>query len=80
MQMPTPDAGVIARRGEIAAALRRIVSPEAVIDSEPARRVYESDGLTAYRQSPLVAVLLLFGILVILAQFSTVAPFIYTLF
>ena len=27
-----------------------------------------------------VAVLLLFGILVILAQFSTVAPFIYTLF
>src|SRR5271163_1468885 len=57
MEMPTPDAGVIARRGEIAAALRRIVSPEAVIDSEPARRVYESDGLTAYRQSPLVAVL-----------------------
>jgi len=57
MEMPTPDAGVIARRGEIAAALRRIVSPEAVIDSEPARRAYESDGLTAYRQPPLVAVL-----------------------
>jgi hypothetical protein len=30
--------------------------------------------------TPLVAVLLLFGILVVLAQFSTVAPFIYTLF
>jgi len=57
MQMPTPDAGVIARRAEIAAALRRIVSPEAVIDAEPARRAYESDGLTAYRQPPLVAVL-----------------------
>src|SRR5579872_5586719 len=57
MEMPTPDAGVIARRGEIAAALRTIVSPEAVIESEPARRAYESDGLTAYRQPPLVAVL-----------------------
>src|SRR5579872_6086999 len=57
MEMPTPDAGVIARRGEIAAALRTIVSPEAVIEAEPARRVYESDGLTAYRQPPLVAVL-----------------------
>ena len=32
MQMPTPDAGVIARRAEIAAALRRIVAPDAVID------------------------------------------------
>src|SRR3984957_10078283 len=53
MQMPTPDAGVIVRRAEIAAALRRIVASEAVIDAEPARRVYESDGLTAYRQPPL---------------------------
>src|ERR1700722_15479181 len=57
MEMPTPDSGVIARRAEIAAALRGIVSPEAVIEAEPARRVYESDGLTAYRQPPLVAVL-----------------------
>ncbi len=30
--------------------------------------------------APLVAVLLLIGALVIVAQFSTVAPFIYTLF
>jgi glycolate oxidase len=57
MQMPIPDAGVIARRREIAAALRRIVSPQAVIEAAPERRAYESDGLTAYRQPPLVAVL-----------------------
>src|SRR6202041_3595747 len=57
MEMPRPDAGVIARRAEIAAALRRIVSPQAVIEAEPERRAYESDGLTAYRQPPLVAVL-----------------------
>src|SRR5580704_3738660 len=57
MEMPTPDAGVIARRAEIAAALRAIVPAGAVIESEPERRAYESDGLTAYRQPPLCAVL-----------------------
>jgi glycolate oxidase len=57
MLMPLPDATVIARREEIAAALRRIVPGEAVIASAPERRAYESDGLTAYRQPPLVVVL-----------------------
>src|SRR3954447_24920992 len=57
MEMPAPDAAVIARRDEIAAALRRIVPGEGVIVSEPERRAYESDGLTAYRQKPLVVVL-----------------------
>jgi glycolate oxidase len=57
MQMPTPDAGVIARRHEIAAALRAIVPAGAVIEAESERRAYESDGLTAYRQPPLCAVL-----------------------
>jgi glycolate oxidase len=57
MEMPAPDASVIARRDGIAAALRRIVPGEGVIVSEPQRRAYESDGLTAYRQPPLVVVL-----------------------
>ena len=57
MEMPAPDRNVIARRDEIAAALRRIVPGEGVIVSEPERRAYESDGLTAYRQPPLVVVL-----------------------
>jgi glycolate oxidase len=57
MRMPVPDAALIARRAEIAAALARIVPPEAVIQNEDERRVYESDGLTAYRQPPLLAVL-----------------------
>src|SRR5438093_3720007 len=57
MEMPAPDAAVIARRDAIAAALRQIVPGEGVIVSEPQRRVYESDGLTAYRQPPLVVVL-----------------------
>jgi glycolate oxidase len=57
MHMPTPDAAVIARRAEIAAALRAIVPGEGVIVAEDERRAYESDGLTAYRQPPLLAVL-----------------------
>jgi glycolate oxidase len=57
MRMPKPDAAVIARRAEIAAALRRIVPGEGVIVNEEERRVFESDGLTAYHQPPLLAVL-----------------------
>jgi glycolate oxidase len=57
MRMPQPDAGVIARRAEIAHELSRMLPPEAVIVAEDERRAYESDGLTAYRQSPLVVVL-----------------------
>jgi glycolate oxidase len=57
MEMPIPDKATIARRDEIAAALRQIVPGEGVIVSEPERRAYESDGLTAYRQPPLVVVL-----------------------
>jgi glycolate dehydrogenase FAD-linked subunit len=57
MQMPLPDARIAKRRDEIVAALRQIVPGEGVIASEPERRVYESDGLTAYRQLPLVVVL-----------------------
>jgi glycolate oxidase len=57
MEMPTPDGAIIARRDEIAAALRQVVPGEGVIVSEPERRAYESDGLTAYHQPPLVVVL-----------------------
>ncbi len=57
MRMPEPDASVIARRAEIAEKLRRIVPGEGVIVAEAERRAYESDGLTAYRQSPMIVVL-----------------------
>src|ERR1700691_1982733 len=57
MLMPPPDQSVIDRRAAIAAALRRIVAADAVIVPEDERRAYESDGLTAYRQLPLLVVL-----------------------
>jgi glycolate oxidase len=55
--MPQSDGAVLARRAEIVAALKRIVPGEGVIASEQAMRPYESDGLTAYRQLPMVVVL-----------------------
>src|SRR6202161_130611 len=55
--MPLSDDAVLARRAEIVAALKHIVPGEGVIASEQAMRPYESDGLTAYRQLPMVVVL-----------------------
>lgn len=57
MKMPAPDAAILARREEIAAALRAIVPGEGVITAESERRAYESDGLTAYRTLPMIVVL-----------------------
>lgn len=57
MKMPVPDAAILARREEIAAALRAIVPGEGVITAESERRAYESDGLTAYRTLPMIVVL-----------------------
>ncbi len=57
LRMPAPDARIIARRAQIAADLRALTAPENVIHGENERRVYESDGLTAYRQLPLIVVL-----------------------
>jgi glycolate oxidase len=55
--MPEPDRDVLARRAAIVAALSAIVPGEGVIAAERAMRPYESDGLTAYRQLPMVVVL-----------------------
>ena len=55
--MPAPDPAVLSRRDAIIAGLRAIVPGEGVIVSESELRAYESDGLTAYRQPPLLVVL-----------------------
>ncbi len=57
MRMPEPDAGTIARRGEIARRLAGLVAPGGVIADDETLRAYESDGLTAYRTPPMIAVL-----------------------
>jgi glycolate oxidase len=57
LHMPLPDAAILAQRHEIAEDLRRIVPASSVIDSEVSLKAYESDGLTAYRQPPMLVVL-----------------------
>lgn len=55
--MPAADEAVLARRTQIVADLQAIVPGEGVISAERAMRPYESDGLTAYKQLPMVVVL-----------------------
>jgi glycolate oxidase len=55
--MPAPDAGTLERRRMIVADLQGIVPGEGVVDAVNEMRAFESDGLTAYRQLPLVVVL-----------------------
>ena len=57
LKMPDVDQEILARRREIASELRRIVPGEGVIDEAEEMRAYESDGLTAYKQIPLLVVL-----------------------
>ncbi|MBZ9725997.1 FAD-binding protein [Mesorhizobium sp. CO1-1-11] len=57
LAMPKPDAETLRRRSEIVADMRIIVPGEGVVDAANEMRAFESDGLTAYRQVPLVVVL-----------------------
>ena len=56
LTLPAPDPAILARRAEIATALAAIV-PDGVIADDRALVAYESDGLTAYRQPPMIVVL-----------------------
>ena len=55
MEMPTPNPTILARKAEIVARLQAVLPRDAVIPAET--RVYECDGLSAYRCPPLCAVL-----------------------
>src|SRR5579864_5293182 len=57
MKMPVPDAALIARKGEIVRALQRLVPGEGVIGDPMGLVPFQSDGLSAYRQTPLAVVL-----------------------
>ncbi|MEQ8387764.1 MAG: FAD-linked oxidase C-terminal domain-containing protein [Alphaproteobacteria bacterium] len=57
MRLPDPDPEILSRRREIVADLRRLVAADGVIADETSLRAFECDGLTAYRQLPMVVVL-----------------------
>jgi glycolate oxidase len=55
--MPKADEATMARRAEIVTAMHAIVPGEGVVETVNEMRAFETDGLTAYRQLPLVVVL-----------------------
>jgi glycolate oxidase len=57
MRMPEPDADVLSRREQIVRDLSRIVPGEGIIADLDALKAYESDGLTADRQPPMIVAL-----------------------
>ncbi|MEM8748996.1 MAG: FAD-linked oxidase C-terminal domain-containing protein [Pseudomonadota bacterium] len=57
LQMPALDNAVVERRSQIVADLKHIVPGEGVVSNEHEMRVFESDGLTAYKALPFVVVL-----------------------
>jgi len=57
MKMPPANKAIIAKRSQIVKAFRTILPEESVIDDSDELQVYETDGLTAYHQSPMIVVL-----------------------
>lgn len=57
MDMPAPDARILARKDWMIRRLLSVLPEDAVIHDEAETRAYECDGLTAYRCPPLCAVL-----------------------
>ena len=56
-RLPEPDSEILARRPEIIDRLGKIVPADALITTTDELRVYECDGLTAYRELPMAVVL-----------------------
>ena len=57
MDMPTPDAATIAKKGLLMERLAQVLPADAIIHDPAETRAYECDGLAAYRCPPLLAVL-----------------------
>ena len=57
MEMPVPNAGLLARKPNIVARLSAVLPPDALISDPAETRAYECDALTAYRCPPLAVAL-----------------------
>ncbi|MEM9247499.1 MAG: FAD-linked oxidase C-terminal domain-containing protein [Pseudomonadota bacterium] len=57
MEMPQPDAAILARRADVVAKLQAALPPDAVIEAEAELKAYECDALTAYTCPPMAVVL-----------------------
>ena len=56
LQMPKIDRKVFARKNTIVKDLKKIVNPEYVLDHKDELRPFETDGLSAYKQKPMIVV------------------------
>ena len=56
--MPRIDKKTILKKKIIVKNLKKIVNPENVLDHEDELRPFETDGLSAYKQKPLIVVFL----------------------
>ncbi|NKB36821.1 MAG: FAD-binding protein [Gammaproteobacteria bacterium] len=57
MRMPIPDATIIANRQQLIDKLSTFLTSKQIVIDKTTLRAYESDGLTAYQQRPLLVVL-----------------------
>jgi glycolate oxidase len=57
MLLPAPQPERLAQRGRVLAELARVLPPDAIVSRDDDLTVYESDGLSAYRSRPMIAVL-----------------------
>ena len=57
MEMPVPNAGLLARKPNIVARLATVLPSDALISDPAETRAYECDALTAYRCPPLAVAL-----------------------
>ncbi|HQT46081.1 MAG: FAD-binding oxidoreductase [Acidocella sp. 20-63-7] len=57
MKQPDPKSEILARREKILATLRALLPERSVIGDAVSLKPYETDGLSAYRQTPLAVVL-----------------------
>ena len=54
--MPKPDRKIIKKKKNIVIDLKKIINPENVLDHQDQIRPFETDGLSAYKQKPLIVV------------------------
>ncbi|AVL54935.1 FAD-binding protein [Roseobacter denitrificans] len=57
MEMPVPDAAILARKARLVERLQSVVPADAVIHDPHQTRAYECDALTAYKCPPMAVVL-----------------------
>jgi len=57
MKMPEPDSAAFDKRSDLVTAFRAFLPADSVVVDEAALKAFECDGLTAYRQPPMIAVL-----------------------